>query len=58
MTEGQKYLSERYAQDAPQWGYQDAAVWQRYADFLYQNALIENEVDVNTAFTNEYLPES
>lgn len=58
VTEGQKYLSERYALDAPQWGYQDAAVWQRYADFLYQNALIENEVDVNAAFTNEYLPES
>ena len=58
VTEGQKYLSERYALDAPQWGYQDAEVWQKYADFLYQNELIENEVDVNTAFTNEYLPES
>lgn len=58
VTEGQKYLSERYALDAPQWGYQDADVWQKYADFLYQNELIENEVDVNTAFTNEFLPES
>lgn len=56
VTEGQEYLSERYAKDAPQWGWQDEAVWKRYADFLYQNGLLEHEVDVNTAFTNEYLP--
>ena len=58
ISEGQEYLSERYTQDAPQWGWQDEAVWQRYEDFLYQNGLIENEVDVNTVFTTEYLPES
>ena len=57
VAEGQKYLSERYAKDAPQWGWQEAEVWQRYADFLYENGLIGNEIDVNTAFTNEYLPE-
>ncbi|MBR3397170.1 MAG: ABC transporter substrate-binding protein [Lachnospiraceae bacterium] len=57
VTEGQRYLSERYAEDAPRWGWQEEAVWQRFADFLEENDLIENEADVNRAFTTEYLPE-
>ena len=56
VKEGQKYLSERYAQDAPQWGWQDADVWQKYADFMDENGMLQNPVDINTAFTNDYLP--
>ena len=56
VKEGQKYLSERYAQDAPQWGWQDEEVWQKYADFMNENGMMENPIDVNMAFTNEYLP--
>lgn len=57
VTEGQKYLAERYAKDAPQWGWQDEKVWQRFADYLTENGLLENEADVKKAFTTEYLPE-
>ena len=56
VKEGQKYLSERYAQDAPQWGWQEADVWQKYADFMDENGMLENPIDVNTAFTTEFLP--
>lgn len=56
VREGQKYLSERYAKDAPQWGWQEESVWQSYEDFLFKNGLIEKDVDVKTVFTNEYLP--
>lgn len=56
VTEGQKYLAERYAKDAPQWGWQEEEVWQRYADFLFENDLIKREVDVKEAFTTEFLP--
>ena len=58
VKNGQNYLAERYAEEAPQWGWQNEEVWQKYADFLYENQLVEKEVDVKTAFTNEYLPES
>lgn len=57
VTEGQVYLAERYAADASQWGWQEETVWKRYADFLYENGLIEKEVDVSAAFTNDFLPE-
>ena len=55
VKEGQKYLSERYMQDAPQWGWQDAEIWQKFADFMAENGMLENEIDVNNAFTTEYL---
>ncbi|MBR3242985.1 MAG: ABC transporter substrate-binding protein [Parasporobacterium sp.] len=58
IRKGLAYLSERYAADAPQWGWQEADVWKRYADFLYKNELIENEVEAGNVFTTEYLPES
>lgn len=57
VTEGQNYLAERYAKDAPQWGWQEEEVWARYADFLYENGLIEREAEPGSLFTNEYLPE-
>lgn len=56
VTEGQKYLSERYAADAPQWGWQEEKVWQNYADFMKESGMLENEIDIHAAFTTEYLP--
>jgi ABC-type nitrate/sulfonate/bicarbonate transport system substrate-binding protein len=58
VKEGQKYLSERYAEGAPQWGRQEAEVWRRYADLMYSNGEITRELDVEAAFTNEFLPDS
>jgi ABC-type nitrate/sulfonate/bicarbonate transport system substrate-binding protein len=57
VKEGQKYLSERYAEDAPQWGWQEENVWKRYADLMYNNGELPRELDVESAFTNEFLPE-
>lgn len=52
----QKWLSPRYAEDAPHWGYQRADVWQRFGDWLSQNGLITGAFDYKKAFTNEFLP--
>jgi ABC-type nitrate/sulfonate/bicarbonate transport system substrate-binding protein len=57
VKEGQKYLSGRYAEGAPQWGRQEEEVWKRYADLMYSNGELERELDVESAFTNEFLPE-
>lgn len=54
----QEFLSEQYRADAPKWGVQDEEVWKEYADYLFQNGLIEKEADLGAAFTNEYLPEN
>ncbi len=52
------YLSTRYADDADAWGRQDAAVWDDFSAFLLEAGLIEKPIDVEGAWTNEYLPAS
>jgi ABC-type nitrate/sulfonate/bicarbonate transport system substrate-binding protein len=51
-----EFLSTRYADDADSWGQQDAAVWDGFADFLLEAGLIESAIEVDDAWTNEFLP--
>jgi ABC-type nitrate/sulfonate/bicarbonate transport system substrate-binding protein len=57
VRESQKWLSERYAEGAPQWGYQQLSVWEGYADFMLNNSIIDKPIDAEAAFTNEFLPQ-
>jgi ABC-type nitrate/sulfonate/bicarbonate transport system substrate-binding protein len=52
----QKYLAQEYQADAPRWGEMKQEVWQKYADFMYENKLIKKNIDPAQAFTNKYLP--
>lgn len=53
----QDWLSPRYAEDAPQWGYQRAEVWKAFGDWMFNNGLIAREFDYQQAFTNRFIPE-
>ncbi|GAE95009.1 hydroxymethylpyrimidine ABC transporter [Gracilibacillus boraciitolerans JCM 21714] len=53
----QEWLSPKYQDDAARWGIQTEEVWSNYADWMYENNLLDSELDVESAFTNEYLPE-
>lgn len=53
----QVWLSPRYQDDAPRWGVQDPEVWREFAQWLYENDLLEREIDADAAFTNDYLPD-
>ena len=53
----QKYLAEQYQADASQWGYIDAERWNNFYTWVNENELTEDEVPLDTAFTNDYLPE-
>ena len=53
----QQWLSPRYQDDAPRWGEQKREVWQNYADWMLEHNLLEKALDVDAAFTNEFLPE-
>ena len=55
VKESQIYLSREYRSDAKKWGIQKEIVWKRYAQWLYDQKLIEKMIDVNAAFTNEFL---
>lgn len=52
----QEYLSKQYQADAARWGEMKESVWKNYAQWMYENELIEKELDYKEAFTNEFLP--
>lgn len=51
-----EYLSTRYAGSPEQWGHQDQATWDRFADFLLQAGLIKKKPIASNLYTNAYLP--
>lgn len=57
VVESQKFLSDKYQADASQWGLQKKEVWENYTNWLFNRDLIAKKIDVDAAFTNEFLPE-
>ncbi|MGG3891068.1 ABC transporter substrate-binding protein [Metabacillus fastidiosus] len=51
----QKFLSEQYSKDASDWGVMKKETWSNYADFMRGAGLTEKELNVEEAFTNEFL---
>lgn len=54
--ESQKYLSKEYISDAPRWGEMKASTWETFGTWMYDNGLINKKLNINEAFTNEFLP--
>ena len=57
VKKSQEFLGAKYQDDADQWGLQKEDVWEGYTNWLYDNGLIEEKIDVQKAYTNEFLPE-
>ncbi len=57
VKKSQEWLASRYQGDAPRWGEQKQEVWENYMNWLLEHDLLEKAIDVDQAFTNEYLPE-
>ncbi|MBQ9227337.1 MAG: ABC transporter substrate-binding protein [Eubacterium sp.] len=55
VTASQQYLADQYIADAPSWGYIDAARWDAFYAWLYDQQLIEKEIPAGTGFSNDYL---
>lgn len=56
VRESQAWISPRYQDDAESWGIQEHERWGKFADWMFENEIIENEIKVDQAFTNEFLP--
>ncbi|WP_077320067.1 ABC transporter substrate-binding protein [Virgibacillus proomii] len=52
----QKWLADKYQDDAKRWGEQQLEVWDNYASWMYENKLLDKPLDSEKAFTNEFLP--
>lgn len=52
----QEYLANEYVADAARWGEFDPDRWAAFFNWLNENSLLEEAIDPNFGFTNEYLP--
>ncbi len=56
VKESQAWLSAYYIAEAPRWGEQKESVWQEYADWLVEQAVVSTPIAPEDAFTNRFLP--
>ncbi len=56
VMKSQEWLAPKYKDDAERWGEQKAEVWKNYADWMFDNGLLEKKLDSQKAYTNEFLP--
>ena len=57
LTESQKYLAGKYAEDADRWGEMKDEVWDNYTDFMVEYGVIDAAIPASDCYTNEFLPE-
>lgn len=57
VVASQKYLAKEYQAEAEYWGYIDADRWNNFYKWVNDMELVEGEVPLDTAFSNEYLPQ-
>jgi ABC-type nitrate/sulfonate/bicarbonate transport system substrate-binding protein len=51
-----EFLAGKYAEGAPQWGWQDEKIWRDYSAFFFESGAVTSELDIAKAYTNEFLP--
>ena len=55
VVASQKYLADQYQAEAEFWGYIDENRWNNFYQWVNDKGLLEDEVPLNTGFTNEFL---
>jgi ABC-type nitrate/sulfonate/bicarbonate transport system substrate-binding protein len=56
VQQSQAWISPRYTAKASQWGEQNPEIWRGYTAWMQQNGIISKPIDIDGAFTNEFLP--
>ncbi|SDJ97768.1 ABC transporter substrate-binding protein [Natronincola ferrireducens] len=56
VVASQLYLADQYQAEAPRWGEMRSTVWENYSNWMYEQGLLREKLDVETAFTNDFLP--
>ncbi|MGX7023478.1 ABC transporter substrate-binding protein [Vagococcus hydrophili] len=55
LEKSQEFLSKNYTSDPNNWGVMKEEVWTNYTDFMFENKLINQKIDSNKLFTNDFL---
>lgn len=56
VKKSQEWLASRYQDDAEVWGLQELKRWDTVIDFMFENKIIDQDIEANPAFTTEFLP--
>lgn len=51
----QEFLMTKYQDDAKKWGWQEKSRWDNYTNWLYENGLIDTNINTEDAFTNDFI---
>lgn len=52
----QIYLADEFIADADQWGVMSKDIWTNFSAWMFENEVLKQELDIDQAFTNEFLP--
>ena len=55
VTESQKWLADKYQEDAASWGMIDGERWDGFYQWLYDKGVITQEIPDGMGYSNEYL---
>ena len=55
VAASQQWISEKYIDDAEEWGVFDAERWNSYYKWVYDEGLIAKEIPENFGFTNDFI---
>ncbi len=56
VTTSSQYMTTHFVDKGRQWGVQDLDTWVKFEQFLRDSGLTTKQIDVKSAYTNEYLP--
>lgn len=57
VKSSQEWISPHYQDDADRWGVQELSRWENFLNFMLENEIIDEQLDIEKAFTNEFLPD-
>lgn len=57
VKQSQNWLAEKYQDDATQFGIQEEERWETVEQFMLENGIINDPIQVNQAYTNDFLPD-
>lgn len=57
VKRSQEWISPHYQDDADHWGVQEKSRWENFMAFMLEHGIIDEPLQIEQAFTNEFLPE-
>lgn len=57
VAASQQYLSKNYVNYGENWGVMRKDIWESFSSWMYDNSLLNRTLDIENAYTNEFLPE-